>query len=297
MRTMFALATCAIASLPLGAQAAVSDDLVFCSKLTSPRERIACYDAAARIAAASTKPSAPARELVSRPVADAPAASFRPVKQGSFEGFYAAIGGGYGVSGPRAATITANIFNPALNDSVYPNGWVASGSVGYNIVFDRWLVGLELDGRIGNERAQTEQTNVAPGGFVTGTEFMSYGIKNDAGVHLSARLGAIFGDTLIFTKAGVGASHITETAIDDSRAAAFCLGACLSGTLRTTSKTAWVPSYLFGVGLEQNFGSLFVRTQAELEAAALNETRFAAGNATSNLFWTVRALAAIGFRF
>jgi hypothetical protein len=34
-----------------------SADLVFCSKRESSRERIACYDATARVAASKTKPS------------------------------------------------------------------------------------------------------------------------------------------------------------------------------------------------------------------------------------------------
>src|ERR1044072_2634298 len=98
MHTKLALAALALANLPFAAHAAVSDDLVFCSKLTSPKERIACYDAAARIAARGTPGAqpptaaiAPAR-MVTKNAADHPAAyAPPPPERRPFHGAYVAI--------------------------------------------------------------------------------------------------------------------------------------------------------------------------------------------------------------
>src|SRR3954468_24789264 len=79
------------------ANAEVSDDLKFCGSLKSGAERLACYDAAARIA---SKPAA-ARTVTRTAPADAqPAiATKAPVLEplparNPFDGYYAAIGGG-----------------------------------------------------------------------------------------------------------------------------------------------------------------------------------------------------------
>jgi hypothetical protein len=94
----------------VSAHAGVSDDLVFCSKLGNPKERIACYDAAARIAARPTPTTTPARSniLATQEAADHPIApATAPTRNSSFDGAFFSIGGGYGVANPRTVNLTS----------------------------------------------------------------------------------------------------------------------------------------------------------------------------------------------
>src|SRR4051812_30628849 len=92
----------------------VSSDLLFCSKQASPRERISCYDAAARIAA-NVGPSRIIRSaptpaaLISAPAADtaAPPVYTSAAERNPFQGVYAAIGGSYGFSSPRSVGLSS----------------------------------------------------------------------------------------------------------------------------------------------------------------------------------------------
>jgi opacity protein-like surface antigen len=294
--------------LPSSAGAAVNDNLFFCSKLANSKERIACYDAAARIAAMSGSTADHTqlrRPLVSRPVADAPiaAAVYEPPTRSRFEGWYAAVGGGYGVTGPRQVQINSQFgFVSGLFDTAYSSGWSVSGLSGYNVMVGRWLFGIELDGRFSNERGQAEQINSGPNSFglLSGMERLRYEIKSDAGVHLSGRIGATFENTLVFAKLGAGVTHVAEAFIDDASNAAFSFCTPCTpqiGVSRGASKSAWLPSSIFGFGVEQNFGAIFVRGQGEIEAAQLQETRHFAGSSTSNLYWTARAMGMVGVRF
>src|SRR4051812_2470021 len=113
MRGKLAAGLATVALFPCAALASVSDDLVFCSKLANAKERISCYDAAARIAAAASSHSAPNSQpiLVTRQVADhAMAAPIAPTHN-RFDGAFLAVGGGYGIANPRTVNPASILFS------------------------------------------------------------------------------------------------------------------------------------------------------------------------------------------
>jgi hypothetical protein len=86
-------------------------------------------------------------------------------------------------------------------------------------------------------------------------------------------IGAVLGNSLIFAKAGVGASRIKDGFGIDQRGALTCAGVsttspftCLvpiNGGAASHTLIRWLPSVVFGVGIEQNFGAFFARAAAE----------------------------------
>jgi hypothetical protein len=307
MRIMFVLATTAITSLPFAAQAAVSDDLVFCSKLTSPRERIACYDAAARIAAnapAATAPSrVPAPSILSAPIAGQPVPyKVPPAERTPFHGAYVGVGGAYGLGSPVNLS-TFDGIQQLYSVTGSPHGPSVVGSVGYNIQYGHLVMGLELSGRYGRERfSDSGPVFTGSGGEfgVIGTSSPSSGFNVDASLHASTRAGLAFGDTLAFVKAGAGMAHTNEFARSDVKATRCDFGVFVGNTFVcgqrsvlpsiVNENSAWLPSVLFGLGIEHNFGPVFGRIEIEAEGVS----RF---NQTLDWYRTARAMAAVGVRF
>jgi hypothetical protein len=307
-----ALAVCAMWNA--AAKAEVSDDLKFCGGLKSGAERLACYDAAARIAArpVTVRPARaapPAMDAQAALPGKAFAAPAAPVRN-PFDGYYAAIGGGYGVGSGRD---TFEIIGPitraggALTSVQGPN---LSFVVGRNIAIGWGLVGIELDARWSNERATSATDSFGYFNNLVTPGRSSYTSNNDAGIHASLRLGATFDDLLLFAKAGVGATRIAETFTADERGAQYCImfgiNACdvLSppGTLRSIKTASWVPSANFGVGVEKNWGSVYGRLSADLEAFNHSATSVNAGGLTGSsssaqIMWTTRGTAMVGVRF
>src|SRR5436309_759116 len=127
-----ALAVAIVIATLSHALADVSADLVFCSKQANPRERIACYDAAARIAASATTVRVARRTgpaLITTPVADTPAppAYMPAVEKNPFQGLYAAVGGSYGFSSPRSVGMSSSIFT-SFSDSLSAQGFSGHAS-------------------------------------------------------------------------------------------------------------------------------------------------------------------------
>lgn len=315
MQTKLALAALALANLPFAAHAAVSDDLVFCSKLNSPKERIACYDAAARIAARGTvaaQAPAPAR-MVTKQAADHPGSTAvaEPIERNRFQGAFATIGGSYGISSPRSASVgVGGFFTANFSDQFVAEGWSGRATAGYNATIGNFLFGVELAGRFGNESASGDAgafTPLQPFFGLFGGSTASYAIKNDIGLHLAGRAGVTFGDTLAFVRGGVGVSRVTESAALDGRNLFSCTQfngincvAFVPGTLTTQTKRDWIPSALIGAGFEHNIGPAFVRLEGEIEAVALHNRTFG-GIAQSGMpaepYWFARAIVAAGIRF
>jgi hypothetical protein len=299
-------ATTTITIFQGSALAGVSDDLVFCSKLANSKERIACYDAAARIAGnsgtGSQKAATPA--MVSAPAASIPAAPYKaaPAEKTPFQGAYATIGGAYSLGSP----INLSSFDAV--QQVYsvtgsPHGASVVGSFGYNIQFGNLVTGLEVSGRYGRESFSDAGPLVSVNGGefgIIGTSTSSSGFNVDASVHAAIRTGLAFGETLAFVKAGAGMAHASEFARSNVNATR-CDGFGFVGntpvcSLRTplpsvvSENQAWVPSVLFGLGIEHNFGPVFGRVEVEAEGIS----RF---NQNLDLYWTARAMALVGVRF
>jgi hypothetical protein len=307
MKNIAALVVLVSSYLPANAE--VSDDLKFCGDLKSRVERLACYDAAARIAGRA-KPPAPARaatlavDAQASPPAKAPTA---PPIRNPFDGYYAAIGGGYGVGSGRDGVVAGPLDTAgvALTSTAGPN---ASAVLGRNVAFGWGIVGLELDARWMGEKATG---TISPGPFPNfGIPVMTYSYKNDAAVHAAIRVGATFDDLLVFAKAGLGATHVSESFTADERNVTQCLvfglGGCVAfgppSTLGTVQTSSWLPSAIFGVGVEKNWGPVFARLGADLEAFNHATSSAAApgvrgSSASSQIMWTTRGTAMIGLRF
>lgn len=298
-----------ILSVP-SAAFATSPDLIFCSKLPDKTERIHCYDAAARIAeartnapaATPTRIAAPTTQTASNVMAKAPAASALPAPRNPFAGSYATVGASYGVGSSRTTTIQPAILYPPTSGRVEPQGTSVVASAGYNIMFDRWLVGFEVDGRYGAEHDSWRATNVMLGNALNAVIFAShrYRYSNDGAVHVSLRGGATFENTLIYAKAGVGVARLREEwEVNDQ----VLLTNLTLPFVQNASKTTWVPSYLLGAGIEQNFAWAFARFAVEAEIINRQTTEgFDNGSSVGTAqgtkpFWTARATAQIGARF
>jgi len=256
-----------------------------------------------------------------------PAPIYPPVIAANpFLGGYVAGGGSYGTGSARSFAIGSSFagntggLDLGLSGNASPVGWSGIAAAGYNMTFGPALIGIELDGRWGDEKFSRDGTagNINSIFGPSGAIFYRYNFSNDAGFHLSGRLGAVYGDTLIFAKLGAGASRIKEGFAADQTSAVRCLAlntnvfptACVgptSGGAGTFIQTRWVPSLIFGVGAERNVGAFFVR--GAVEAEMLTQDTFSitqpttpawsfTGTASSpNSQWTVRASVLAGLRF
>jgi hypothetical protein len=244
------------------------------------------------------------------------------VTANQFLGGYAALGGSYGTGSPRSFSLASSFLGSTFGDAGLagngsPAGWSGVAAGGYNMTFGPALIGIELDGRTGDEKfagngAAANTSVVGPAGGI----LYRYNFSNEAGVHLSGRLGAVFGDTLIFAKLGAGASKITDTFAANQTAAFRCssvgpaFNQCngpLTGGAGAFTQTRWAPSLILGFGAERNLGAFFVR--AAVEAETLSQDTFTitqpttpawsfTGTASSpNTQWTVRGSAMAGVRF
>jgi hypothetical protein len=271
--------------------AEVSDDLKFCGARKSAPERLACFEAVTRGASrpGPARPAARAVPLDVHAAVPVKAAALDPLPaRNPFDGYYAAIGGGYGVATGRDFASVTNRITEAFFEPSTMSGASATIAAGRNIAIGWGLVGVELAGRWGGERykdAHTGQLYFCCGGP---SGFGAYSYQSDAGVHASLRAGATFGDLLIFGKAGIGATHVAETFFVDG------------ASLRADS---WLPSVLLGLGIEKNWGPFFGRLSADFEAFNHQSTdvsgagNFSGRSGVDHMTWTTRGTAMIGVRF
>lgn len=240
----------------------------------------------------------------------------------AFDGFYVAGGGSYGVSTSRNFNFsempTPTGGGPSFSGTNFPSGWSGTVIAGYNLTFNGFVFGIEADSRWGREGAEQSRTQNFGGtfSFLVGTASGTYELRNDIGIHLSLRAGAFIGDTLIYGKVGAGTSRFIDTFNIDGSGVSFCplpsFFPCpvpfQSGAgVGSFTSEKWMPSLVFGVGIEQNFNRFFLRLSAEAETIGPHILTFGpipatgtgtfSGNASSDTFWTGRAQGAIGFRF
>jgi hypothetical protein len=183
--------------------------------------------------------------------------------------------------------------------------------LGKNIAIGPGIVGIEVDARFGGTSGVgTGSQLVFSPGF--GNVPLSYRLHNDFGIHIATRAGLVFGDTLVFAKAGVGATHVRESFTYDQRQLVVSVrdpftlqftGTANAGLPLVSATTAsWLPSAIFGVGLESNWGQFFARLSADVEVAnhAGSQATLAGNVAKSSadqLLWTTRGTALFGVRF
>lgn len=125
------------------ALAGISDDLKFCANLASGKERLACYDAAARI-----EKQVPAASTLARSSTPLNAHAAIPTRAGKaqpaskrWEGFFVGAHGAYQFDGNSNYQ-----YNGFAAQPVARRGWLAGAQVGYNFQVDRMIFGAVLDG-------------------------------------------------------------------------------------------------------------------------------------------------------
>ncbi|WFU54651.1 hypothetical protein QA639_34455 [Bradyrhizobium pachyrhizi] len=246
------LVGCIVSSCP--AHADISNDLKFCAGLASGKERLACYDAAARIEersnAVQQHAAIPPSSAIN-PKRAIPTAS-RPV--GRFDGGY--IGGtiGYDINLTSAGTVSNAYPYPYFLNS-YPN--VPSDSVhgsklgllaGYNATSGPLLIGFEARYQYNFNRTSASATNdhgrtslpfttLSLTCYACDQSFLdNYPINNISQFNLrsittskielsrpqqadvSFRAGITHEDWLLFSKIGLGAEEVVSVSTTDNSA-------------------------------------------------------------------------------
>src|SRR5438309_2012028 len=123
---------------------------------------------------------------------DLPPQPMLSVATNPFLGGYVAGGGSYGINAQRSFSLFSSApnfgANPgSLSNSGSPEGWSGVAALGYNMAFGPALIGIELDGRWGEEKfstdataANTNSSTTTPGGQVA----YSFSSNSDAAIHL-----------------------------------------------------------------------------------------------------------------
>lgn len=207
-------------------------------------------------------------------------------------GFYLAGGFGYGLPAHRDFTIVDGFACPGASvpflgpvslgggsgcrTSAGLAGLTAHVLAGWNFGGGQgWISGLEFRGRLGREGGTGRlggATLVAIPGVTTYTNSAAgtYRASLDGGLAVTGRWGYAFSGFMPFLKAGLGVAQLTEQVDFDATGSRSCtLGPPVSCTTggRVASRTSrWLPSAVFGAGIEVPIGRAFVRLDGEVEA-------------------------------
>lgn len=248
-----------------------------------------------------------------------------------FHGLYIAGGGSYGIS--ENVTLSTSGTIPGGYSATAPmQGPSALAVAGYNIQHGAAVFGLELSGRFGRERMQESIFATTSSFGVAGTETAALSAESRFGSHLSLRGGVAFSDVMIFGQVGVGATEQTSR-VSLSGTGAHCnfsttiftpstfVGGIFTPSTSTVvcgsqtpviarqgGHSQWLPSALFGIGIEANYGRAFFRLSGQTEGAwgtagsRITPTSGSTGQASlsrsdDDVLWTTRGVGMIGIRF
>lgn len=228
------------------ANAGISDDLRFCSSLKNSKERLACYDAAARIE--NHKPAIPARMRLDATPATKPAP--HPVATKSpFDGAYVGIVGGYdfNVSDPYVYDLPLGASFPIVPDNSIRGGKIG-GTIGYNLTSGPILAGFEARAFYNFGDASQSVTHRYPGTelpYISSWSWCSspcvydprmdptsyavsstntYTLKRSRPwqADFSVRTGLIFDDWLVYARTGLGFEQTEAVTTNDNTASVTC---------------------------------------------------------------------------
>lgn len=288
------------------AHADISADLKFCAGLKVSKERLACYDAAARIEKHSDR-KVVTRTVPAAPVSNAMAYSPPPaLPKSRFDGAYVGVTAGYEI--PMTAARNGWTYS-VPPDSL--SGPKFGAVVGYNVTSDRFLAGIELRGQYLNSNnsasslykygspnlphllggcygcTPTSGTMTWPGSINLNTsQLQKLEIDRRWQADISVRGGVIVQDWLIFAKAGLGAEETRTRYTMDQSGSKNCInpivtletigmltnyiatgcGSISSGPVTVSTSWQLTPIAIFGLGVERNFGDYFARAEAEMTA-------------------------------
>jgi hypothetical protein len=329
MRTLVLGAIIAIAALSGTARAEISEDLKFCAGRKASKERLACYDAAARLE--QPRNVLEASKVVATPVVQQVTTTI--LRPSRFAGAYVGAFGGYDFSITSAYSGYGTVPRP---DSVH--GGFAGGVAGYNAVSGNILVGVEGRGQYNFGKAVStadypfntpmlnlplafggcrgcQPTDPFPGSNVT-FQLVTDGKSTSSfyrpySFDVSFRSGIVNDQWLLYGKAGAGIEKtIAKVVTDDSKSitcvnpnvevrpvaggADYYVTGCgikRSGIIQTFVNTdGYAPVLNLGVGIERNFEAYFVRAEAELLG------HFVPGGVNS-FYYTPAVSIAAGYRF
>ncbi|MBW7970104.1 hypothetical protein [Bradyrhizobium sp. BR 10289] len=239
----------AIAAIPAWAE--ISEDLRFCAQLKAPKERLACYDAAARIE--HRKPAFTAGPgLVEKQAAAVPSRS-------RFSGAYVGVVGGYDIASESALPNPIIGYVPCAGAATpnAPGGAVQGPSVGflagYNVVERNLLLGLEARGRYSFAKASDTvlwpaYSNILPiwiGScspcspdrqmISTDRVTLSSALSNTAvyrrpfAADVSVRAGYALSEWLLYAKAGIGVEKTESYSLSDDSKSVYCNNPTIKG--------------------------------------------------------------------
>jgi hypothetical protein len=326
------ITACFVAFSYSEADAGISEDLAFCSNVKSSKERLACYEAAARIER---------RKSTHRPPHAAANASSpsTPPSPKKFHGGYVVGLGGYDFGGD----------NPGSRAFVAPTlptmqGALVGGAVGWNFQSESLLFGLE--GRAFYSMSKAERsdsfvgspisfpywsgwcqsfgnpfctTNASAPQFPFGLPYRSaFALTNKLertiAFDASVRFGGVVDDVLIYARLGGGAETIKSTSTSDSTARLTCnnpvsvvvptgpdsgnayvvsCGSITGGSVAVRTANTIQPYLTAGLGLERNFGKLFARIEGEVQTHFTPTSISALGS----VYYTTQVTAGLGYRF
>lgn len=255
LRTVSATSTVVLLSLG-AAKADISADLKFCAGLKSSPERLACYDAAARIERHADQ-KVVAHTSFALPVPAANAMAYLPPTepQSRFDGAYVGVTAGYDIPTASPSTIAESYYTtPSV-----PDGSISGAKLGlvagYNATSGPLLLGFEARATYNfNESSGSETSRYYPSvssypirtpPFITQqaqcqecnfdnwpTTASPYQVSSSVEVTSRAsrpwqvdfapRFGFVVQDWLFFAKAGVGVEVAHRSAIIDNTASVTC---------------------------------------------------------------------------
>jgi len=230
------------------ARADISADLKFCAGLKISKERLACYDAAARIEERSEQ------KMLARPASPAPlpkALTYTPPAtptQSGFDGFYVAAAAGYDIATTKSES-RPYFAGPGNDFSLFtPPDSVKGAKLGlvggYNSSSGPLLLGLEARGTYTFSSASSQAVNTLPDtrlptqiGWCTWGECIPFStqplllssqvrkqlrLERPWQFDASTRFGVISGANLFFSKIGVGVEETASISVDDRSGVTTC---------------------------------------------------------------------------
>ncbi|KQW22948.1 hypothetical protein ASC80_06370 [Afipia sp. Root123D2] len=239
------ITACLVAFSSAVARADISEDLKFCSTLKNGKERLACYDAAARIEKRQPVHLRSSSLALTRNTVTVSSPNI-PLKK-EFAGAYVVGVGGYDFGGDNPGSLP---FAPPTLPMM--QGALVGAAAGWNFQSENILFGLEGRALYSMSKAERSDSFVGtpisfpywsgwcqsfgdpfcttnasapqfPFGFPYRSAFaLTNKLERTAAFDASARFGSVIADSLIYAKFGGGAEMIKSTSVSDSTARLTC---------------------------------------------------------------------------
>jgi hypothetical protein len=250
------------------AKAEISENLKFCAKLGAGKERLACYDAAARIEKRADRKAEIGQVQVSAVKAPALPANVTPSR---FNGAYAAITGGYDFAEASPSVVGGSFPITYLNAVSGPK---VGAVIGYNAVSGSLLLGFEARAQYAFGDTHTF--------YESGVQTLAAKVTRPLSGDLSARAGLILNDWLAYSRIGLGVEQTRSIYVSN---------------VYTNANITSNPVVLLAAGVERNFGNYFLRAEAEWMVHFGSGVGAFGSPSGDNIYYTPAVNVAAGYRF